>query len=100
MKAPMLRALAELSISIAQAAEPETLTLACEGTATDKSTGRKICSYTATCVIKPPSPVSMGKCFKENGCGQPRAHSNTPSRLTRASEFQMAQWTGTASFAG
>src|SRR5262245_45297263 len=34
MKAPMLLALAALSIPTAQAAEPETLTLACEGTET------------------------------------------------------------------
>jgi len=37
MKAPMLLALAALSISTAQAAEPETLTLACEGTETWRS---------------------------------------------------------------
>ena len=40
MKAPMLLALAALSISTAQAAEPETLRLSCEGmvTVTDKVT--------------------------------------------------------------
>ena len=50
MKAPMLLALAALSISTARAAEPTgTLTLACQGTVTDN--------------IKPdakPEPISMG----------------------------------------
>jgi hypothetical protein len=48
MKAQMLLALASLSISTAQAAEPETLTLACEGTATLATTDAK------------PEPISMG----------------------------------------
>jgi hypothetical protein len=58
MKAVMLLALV---LSTAQAAEPTgTRTLACEGTATDKSAVYKICSRTATCIRKPPWPVSMG----------------------------------------
>ena len=49
MKAPMLLALAALSISTAQAAEPTgTLTLACNGTVTGTGTEDK------------PKPVSMG----------------------------------------
>jgi hypothetical protein len=48
MKAQMLLALASLSISTAQAAEPETLTLACEGTATLATADAK------------PEPISMG----------------------------------------
>jgi hypothetical protein len=49
MKAPMLLALAALSISTAQAAEPTgTLTLACNGTVTGTGTEEK------------PEPISMG----------------------------------------
>ena len=52
MKVPMLLALAGLSISAADAAEPTgTLTLACQGTATDKTDLREAAK---------PEPVTMG----------------------------------------
>src|SRR5260370_13220105 len=53
MKAPMLLALAALSISTAQAAEPTgTLTLACQGTMIDKTD--------PSSEVAKPEPVTMG----------------------------------------
>ena len=52
MKAPLLVALVALSITTLQAAKPTgTVTLACEGTATDKTDLRELAK---------PEPVSMG----------------------------------------